>query len=387
MRALILGNMANDGYAVAKEARKLGYDVDLAINVSDFGMSFPEWEDADLKDTIDPYYVDGHKLKQSWTPPSWIRYFDFLNNKPRKKFRLEKTRARLNLFKMMREYDIIEAHVPYPIYAQFSGVPMVVYDAGWIRYFPYENHLRDKLARRAYGHAKSVILTNPDTYEIFDSQSYIRQERLRFSPFAIDPEKYKSVDGQELRQRHLRPDEDILLFAPSRQIWAEKGNDKMIKGYAKFLKQYPSARFIMVGWSTDELKSKALAQSLGISHKIDWISPVPKNQLIQYYGASDIVLDQFTLGSWGTSTPEAMCCGKPVLMYYKQEHIMRAFNELPPIPNCFTEDDICNSLLYLARNTDARLNLGKQSRDWIIKTHHSKIVAERHMEILEACQK
>ena len=37
---------------------------------------------------------------------------------------------------MMREYDIIEAHVPYCIYSQFSGIPYVTYDAGWIRYLP-----------------------------------------------------------------------------------------------------------------------------------------------------------------------------------------------------------------------------------------------------------
>ena len=39
---------------------------------------------------------------------------------------------------MIREYDIVEVHAPYVIYSQFSGIPNVVYDAGWIRYFPYE---------------------------------------------------------------------------------------------------------------------------------------------------------------------------------------------------------------------------------------------------------
>ncbi len=36
MRILILGNMANDGYAAAKGMRKKNVDVNLAVNISDF---------------------------------------------------------------------------------------------------------------------------------------------------------------------------------------------------------------------------------------------------------------------------------------------------------------------------------------------------------------
>ncbi len=56
----------------------------------------------------------------------------------------------------------------------------------------------------------------------------------------------------------------------------------------------------MVDWSLDEGKSKKLVDDLRISDNIIWIKPVPKNQLIQYYNITDIVLDQFVLGSWGT---------------------------------------------------------------------------------------
>ena len=91
---------------------------------------------------------------------------------------------------MIREYDIVEVHVPYVIFSQFSGIPNVVYDSGWIRYFPYQNGFYDKLARRGYSKAKGVIITNPDTFSISDTLPYLDQKRIYFSPFAIDPEKY-----------------------------------------------------------------------------------------------------------------------------------------------------------------------------------------------------
>lgn len=381
MRILILGNMANDGYAVAKEMRRMNIDVDLAVNVSDFGMAMPEWEDAEMGNGVDPYSADGQAMRKSWNPPSWIRYFDFLNKAPRKKMMMAKLKARIDLIKMIREYDIVESHVPYSIYCQFSGIPYVAYDAGWIRYFPYGKGFRDKLARRGYRKAQRVIITNPDTFEISDSLSYLDKKRIFFSPFAIDPEKYKPFNMRELRAKYAKDDE-VLLFSPARQIWKEKGNEKMLQAYAKFLDKVPNSKFIMVAWSVDEENSKNLAKSLGISQRIEWIKPVPKNQLIQYYNAADIILDQFVLGSWGTSTPEAMACAKPVLMYYKKEYILRAFGEEPPILNSYTEDEICSNLLRLAKDKDFCIKLGQESREWVIKTHSSNVVARRHLEIL-----
>jgi len=106
--------------------------------------------------------------------------------------------------------------------------------------------------------------------------------------------------------------------------------------------------------------------------------------LIQYYNIADIVLDQFVLGSWGTSTPEAMSCGKPVLMFYKKEFILRAFGEEPPILNSFSEEDIFSNLMKLAKDMDFRKEIGRKSRDWIIKTHSPKVVAKKHLEILQS---
>jgi hypothetical protein len=112
----------------------------------------------------------------------WIRYFDLLDGVPRKKHTITKIKARINLIRMMREYDIVEAHAQHSIYPSFSGVPYVVCDGGWIRWFPYGNSIYNKLARRGYRKAKAVIITNPDTFEIVDSLPYLQQEKIHFSP-------------------------------------------------------------------------------------------------------------------------------------------------------------------------------------------------------------
>jgi glycosyltransferase involved in cell wall biosynthesis len=375
--------MANDGYSVAKEMHRMGNDVDLAINISDFGMALPEWEDGEFQENVDPYSIDKKNIKDSWIPPKWIRYFDFFSNLPKKNHIIRKIKARIDIIKMIREYDVIETHVPWAIYAQFSGTPYVVYDAGWIRYFPYGNNFRDKLARRGYAKAKKIIVTNPDTYEIFDRLSYLDKGKIFFVPFAIDPEKYKPMNVENFRRNYVKDDE-LLFFSPSRQIWKEKGNDKMIKSFAKFIKDFPNSKLLMVSWSTDEIKSKELVKTLDIEKNVLWIKPVPKNNLIKLYNAADVVLDQFTLGSWGTSTPEAMCCGKPVLMFYKKEFILRAFSEEPPILNSYEEKEIYENMIKIAKDNIFRKDLGKKSREWIIKTHSPEVVSLKHLDILNS---
>ena len=79
-----------------------------------------------------------------------------------------------------------------------------------------------------------------------------------------------------------------------------------------------------------------------------------------------------------------MSCGKPVLMFYKKEYILRAFGEEPPILNSFSEEDIFSNLMMLAKDMDFRKEVGRKSRDWIIKTHSPNVVAKKHLEILKS---
>ena len=379
-KILILGNMANDGYAVAKEMKKMGVDVTLAINNLDFGMSMPEWEEAEFDEFIDPYDENRKSMKKYWKSPDWIRYFDFkLCIRP---WKLPKRfNESIKIRKIIREYDIVESHVPYPIISQFSGVPYYVYEAGWIRHFEKRRRIVDILGERGYNKSKGVMITNPDTLRIVDTLPTLRKDNIFFTPFAIDSEHYKPEKKINSLFDFMK-EEHFIVLAPARQLWNTKGNDKYIKAFARFTKINPNARLLSMLWSEDASKSLALCASLGISDKIIWLPPLPKKSLIKLFNASDVVLDQFILGSWGTLTPEAMSCEKPVLMYYNEEYIKRTFGEIPPILNSFSEEDILNNLIVL-QSEEKRIQIGKESREWIKKTHDPRRVAQKHLDILQ----
>ena len=131
------------------------------------------------------------------------------------------------------------------------------------------------------------------------------------------------------------------------------------------------------------MASRELIHELGITDKVEWIQPVPKHILIKYYIFADIVLDQFLCGCWGTTTPEAMSCGTPVLLSFGESHIEYAFGEQPPIFPVYSEDEIYNGMIKLAKDTDYRLKLGKDSREWIKKTHDPQTIAQQHLDLWE----
>lgn len=384
-RILILGNLGNAGFQVTEQLVKAGHDVTLGVNTLDFGMSMPEWELLNFDKPIDPYNQnDCQELQQYWTPPKWIRYFQFdMNLSKRPKGIIGRIKHTLQVRKMIQEYDIVEAHVPFSIITQFSGIDYVTYDAGWIRRFEDRRSIIDKLGERGYSKAKSIIVTNPDTLRIFRSNEKLKNKEMRFIPFAIDHQRYKKLPKN--KGIDLFNEDEFIIFSPSRLAWTEKGNDRLIRAFARFVKTYPNSRLVIVYWSTDAEKSKSLVYQLGIASKVTWINPVSKPELIKWYSSVNVVADQFILGSWGSSTPEAMACEAPVMMYYNTKYIIETFgNELPPILNCQTEDQIYSYLITLYKDKDLGLSIGKQSRQWIIKTHDPKDVAQKHLKILQS---
>jgi len=220
MKVVHVFNMNNDAYSIVKFMRKAGLEADLIIDKQDFGMTLPQWEDGQFAEGTDPYALKQRDLTTFNLLPSWIKVWD---QTKRHGLPFSRSMNRVDLFQLVKGYDIIEAHVPFAAYAQFLSTPYVVYDAGWIRYLPYGVGFQDKLARRAYKSAKVVLVTNPDTFSIFDKLEYVK--RTLFMPFLIDLEIYRPTRSR------LEFDNELILFAPARHIWREKGNDKMLRGY------------------------------------------------------------------------------------------------------------------------------------------------------------
>jgi glycosyltransferase involved in cell wall biosynthesis len=137
----------------------------------------------------------------------------------------------------------------------------------------------------------------------------------------------------------------------------------------------------MCEWGPDLYETKALVKKLDIEKSVMWLPLMSKPRLIKWYNLSTVVADQFILGSYGTTAPEAMACGKPVIMYLSEKHNLRAFGELPPVLNAKKKDDILKNML-MCTDSKFRSSIGRLSREWVEKHHSPEVVINRHIFLM-----
>lgn len=363
MKIGLFFNMANNQYLITKALRSIGVDATLIINAKDFGMSFPHWEEAVVKG-VDPYHADAMQLAAFHSLPRWIKtWYSPSQVDPI---------GISQLMRMARDYDLIQLAPPCVVYLQFVGKPFIVHESGWIRNFPYLDGLAEKLARRGYVYAQYVVMTNPDCYSILQK---IRHRASIFIPFVVDSERYKPK-GIRNTTGTLR------FFNPSRQQWEVKGTDRLLRAFGSFIKKGYKAELTLVDWGTIEgvSASKTLISKLGITKQVKWIAPVSKPILIELYASSDAVFDQYLLGSYGTSAPEALACETPVVMYLDSYWNRECYGEVAPVLNARTDEEILEAMCALTDST-TRVDYGRKGREYVIRHHSPNIIAHQYLDL------
>ena len=360
------GNMANDAFPVVEELQALGENVQLYISLPSHVTALPQWEllKFEMKDIGNPYAPRMNVLNRGFDQPEWLHFMQ-LKGDPF---------SRLGAIrKEMKRYDLIVAHVPFFIYTYLFGAKYIPFEAGTIRYFgqgtrPYQI-IRFELMERSYRHARIVLMTNPDTLDKCEKYGL----NWEFVPFAINMHRYSPMRVDDLGY-------DNVVFCFSRQNWREKGQDKLIRAFTRFLKQNKDSLLVFVEWGQDLARSKDLIAQMDIQEHVKWVPLMSKPSLVEWVNRSTVVADQFNLGSSGTAGFEAMACAKPLIIYLSNPHFNRLYDELPPILNARTEDEILHAL-DVCTDRKARDDLGRKSRLWVSRHHDAAQVAKKHLAV------
>ena len=254
-----------------------------------------------------------------------------------------------------------------------------MYECGWMRKFPFFMDNACKLARMGYKKAKAIIMTNPDLYYTVEHMlEYL--PRTKFIPFAIHLNKYEF--------KPINNNEQLIFFSASRMSWNIKGTDKLVKAWSLYIqstKMDPLPKLWMVAWGDDVEKTKALVASLPkkVRETIEFSPLLSKPKLVEAYHTADVVCDQFILGSYGTAAPEAMACGRPVLMYLDEYYNKMCYGDVPPVANAYSVLGIAKELMKL-EDYEYRRTLSLKGHAWAKFHHNPSKVAEQHKRLYEA---
>ena len=431
MRVLHLGNVANNGYINAKLLRRVGVEADALADEWHI-LSRPEWEDAALDGAGDPWQDLAEAAARSgWRRPDWLltfaRWDPNYSGEPwlAERMRLAASVPRIQalhrrlrrdyaavaeaqgtgplrladvarawvwaerlgrhfgpLARLFREYDLVQAYAIHPILPTLLTPerPFVAFEHGTMREIPFEDSWYGRLLALAYRRAATVLITNPD---VVPQARRLGVERYVFVPHPIDETKYRPGPS-DLRERLEAEGADFVLLSPSRHDWAIKGSDRMLRAFAELVRnERPRAVLVLNDWGTEVERSRALIRELGVEESVRWLQPLPKLRLIDAYRAADVVLDQFLIGTFGAVAPEAMACGRPVVMAFDAAHHEWCFPVLPPVVDARTPEDIHGALAALANDPAERERLGQAGRAWIEAHHSSRVVVESQLEVYE----
>lgn len=289
---------------------------------------------------------------------------------------------------IFKEYDIIQTYGVWELFHPLlhsPSIPRVTFEHGTMREFPFQDSVLGRKAMFAYKSAFTNIITNADA--IYNARRMGLQNYV-FIPHPVDDTKFYPKPDSNFREALLcEHDASHLFLALARQNWALKGNDRIVRAFAALIERVGNGPKLLLGaWGQEVHRTRALVQQVGLEKHVAWIPPLPKRLLAKYINASDAVLDQFILGAFGTTTPEAMACGKPVLLYYAEEAHQWCLPEAPPVINVREIDDIAQALEKIYESPKYALELGQQSLRWFRRHHSLDLVVQRHLDIYRKIQ-
>jgi glycosyltransferase involved in cell wall biosynthesis len=136
----------------------------------------------------------------------------------------------------------------------------------------------------------------------------------------------------------------------------------------------------------DREPAQALARELGITDRVRFLpNAFSKRRLLRHYRAADVVLDQFAIGSYGSSALEAMSTARPLFIHLDASRFARVFGT-PPVVNTRTPDEIERQLTALASDPAARTRIGAEQRAWVIAHQGAQLADQVHGLLVDAVQ-
>lgn len=332
MKILHAGNLVNVGYLTTLQLRKNNIDAELLLDPLG---SDPAKLDPDLKNNYPDWCI-----KYSRNKPFW----------------------KLKILKIMRKkkYNLIHAYVELPIFAYLSGKKFIVQALGSdFREMAISNSLRGIFLRRAYKKAKVILFSMPDHIPIYNK---IGLKNGIFFPLLVDTTffKPKKIERDEFVNK-------LLVFHATNLDWKLKGNDRLVKAFAQFVKINPNSILIVIERGIDSHRTRDLVNSLNLSDNVKFVKgPLNSTELQHYFNLVDVVAESFVFPAMSGITNESLCCEKPVITYYPKSDFEGAYAEHPPVLNASNAEEIYDQLESL-NDEKKRKDIGKKGREWITK--------------------
>jgi phosphatidyl-myo-inositol dimannoside synthase len=207
-----------------------------------------------------------------------------------------------------------------------SGVPygIVVYggDLLALRHNYQDSRFKRIAAKSLLGSADVIVAISRYTHDLAcevlrELGLEHRTSRVRVIPLGTDPDTFRpGLDPAPLVSRYALPAGRWLLTVA--RLVPHKGMDTGIRALARMAPQYPALRYAIVGEGSYRNPLEALAQELGVTDRVHFLTGVSDHELPLAYALADVYVGLSRLTArdvegFGIALLEASASGKPVV--------------------------------------------------------------------------
>lgn len=202
--------------------------------------------------------------------------------------------------------------------ARQKHVPVVVTPHG---IYPSRSPF-NALLKTIFDHTLGRLLLNFSERVIALSEHNVRlimqigasANKISVVPNGVNAQEYKHLKRSRKILNELGSDGPVLLYV-GRIDW-NKQIEKVVESMPLILKEFPSAKFVVVGPDYANLANElsGLAQKLGVSHSLIITGKVSASRLKEFYSTADIFVLPSSYEGFGLSMLEAMISRVPVIV-------------------------------------------------------------------------
>ncbi len=387
-KVLCLGNMNNNFFSLARYLKDAGYEVGLRTMLN---------EPAHFGPSADSYTNDYESYTQR------IRW----SNMPSDYTGITRKQIKEDI----GGYDYFIGCGASPAFFHKAGIKLDIFIPygsdldviPFLRRYDYQKRRklfkRWRLAvnqRKGIENASYVLFdyTNDDCEAVFKRFDMKGERLLLSSPLLYLPEysldninKYAQNCAHYRRFQELRAGHSFIAFHHSGHWWKDlptelfyKGSDKIIEGFAQFVKDVPDALLVLFEYGGDFEESKKLVKKLGIENNVAWFPKMPRKEIMLGLSMCDVGIGEISRPwiMYGTIS-EMMAMAKPIVMNQADAASVKAYKTIYPVQQATNSEEVAAGLKYYHDNPDKAKQDGDANHRWIteelIQTSLDKIIS------------
>lgn len=192
----------------------------------------------------------------------------------------------------------------------------------------------------------------------------------------IDPSNYSKLENFKFKIFHpsrLMIKKNSALYNAGQ--W--KGNEMLLRGLSAFIDKYNTDDICIVlpdrSYSEDVDLFSGVVEKLHLQKNVVWVKGQTsegfnKEEMVALYSSSDLVVDEFGVGWFGSVVVEAAACGRPVMCHLDDE-VMQQLYPWHPILSVNTPEKISEEIAKLYFDKEYSESKALESRRWAEEFH------------------